>query len=136
MMMNHNLSHDLSASVRSYISLGNSGGPAKVTERNESPLPRRATASAASRIRRAEAPRPGRKNVPRVAPVEAPPVALSAIRSLHETTYATTVVSLTIGPSVDSHDAVRPTSHRWRRRSQFYSWHTQASSYLQWHRPQ
>jgi hypothetical protein len=27
------------------------------------------------------------------------------------------------------------TSHRWRR-SQLCSWHTQASSYLQWHRPQ
>jgi hypothetical protein len=29
---------------------------------------------------------------------------------------------LAIGPrSVDSHDATRPTSHRWRRRSQLYS---------------
>jgi hypothetical protein len=41
------------------------------------------------------------------------------------------------GPrSVDNHDAARPTSHRWRRRSQLCSWHMQASSYLQRHRPQ
>jgi hypothetical protein len=59
--------------------------------------------------------------VPRVALAEAPP----AIRSRHETTPATTVVSLAIGSrSVDSHDAARPTSHRWR--SQVCSWHTQA----------
>jgi hypothetical protein len=39
-----------------------------------------------------------------------------ATRSRHETTPATTVASLAIGPrSVDSHDAARPTSHRWRR---------------------
>jgi hypothetical protein len=45
-----------------------------------------------------------------------------ATRSRHETTPATTVASLAIGPrSVDSHDAARPTSHRWRRRSQLCS---------------
>jgi hypothetical protein len=45
---------------------------------------------------------------------------------------------LAIGPrSVDNHDTARPTSHRWRRRrSQLCSWHMQASSYLQQHRPQ
>jgi hypothetical protein len=38
--------------------------------------------------------------------------ALPATRSRHETTPATTVASLAIGPrSVDSHDAARPTSH-------------------------
>jgi hypothetical protein len=85
---------------------------------------------------RAEAPKPGRKDVQRVAPVEAPPMAPPAIRSRHETAPTTTVASLTIGlRSVDSHDVARPTSHRWRR-SQLYSWHMQASSYLQQHRPQ
>jgi hypothetical protein len=113
----------------SYISLGNSGRPARVTGRRGGPLPRRA---AASDTRRTEAPKPGREGVPRVAPAEAPP----AIRSRHEMTPATTVVSLAIGSrSVDSHDTARPTLHRWRR-SQLCSWHTQASSYLQRHRPQ
>jgi hypothetical protein len=104
-----------------------------VTGRSGSPLPRWAAASAASRARRAEAPGPGREDVPRVVPAEAPP----ATKSRHETTPATTVASLAIGSrSVDSHDAARPTSHRWRKRSQLCSWHTQASSYLQRHRPQ
>jgi hypothetical protein len=53
--------------VGSYISLGNSGRPARVTGRRGSPLPRRAAASAASRARHAEAPIPGREGVPRVA---------------------------------------------------------------------
>jgi hypothetical protein len=65
------------------------------------------------------------------------PAVLPKTRSRHETTPATTVASLTIGPrSVDSHDMARPTSHRWRRRSQLCSWHMQALSYLQRHRPQ
>jgi hypothetical protein len=111
MVMNHNLSRDLSPSVGSYISLENSERPAKVTGRRGSPLPRRAAASV-------EAPRPGREDVPRVAPAEA----LPATRSRHETTPATTVASYAIGPrSVDSHDAARLTSHRWRRRSQLCS---------------
>jgi hypothetical protein len=39
-----------------------------------------------------------------------------ATRSRHETTLVTTVASLAIGPSsVDSHDATRPTSYKWRR---------------------
>jgi hypothetical protein len=51
-----------------------------------------------------------------------------ATRSRHDMTLATTVASLAIGPrSVDSHDATKPTSHRWRR-SQLCSWHTQASA--------
>jgi hypothetical protein len=100
----------------SYISLGNSGRPVRVTGRRGSPLPRRAATSGTSRVE---------------APLAAPP----ATRSRHETTPATTVASLVIGArSVDSHDATRPTSHRWR--SQLCSWHTQASSYLQRHRPQ
>jgi hypothetical protein len=50
------------------------------------------------------------------------PVALPTTRSRHETAPATTVASLAIGPrSVDSHDAARPTLHRWRRRSQLCS---------------
>jgi hypothetical protein len=70
---------------------------------------------AASGTSRAEAPKPGRKDVPRVAPVEAPPVALPATRSRHETAPTTTVASLAIGlRSVDSHDAARPMLHRWR----------------------
>jgi hypothetical protein len=133
MATNHNLSRGLSPSVGSYISLGNSGRPARVTGRRGGPLPRRAVASAASGISRAEAPKPKREDVLRVAPTEAPP----ATRSRHETTSATVVASMTIGPrSVDSHDAARPTSHRWMRRSQLCSWHTQASSYLQRHQPQ
>jgi hypothetical protein len=66
----------------------------------------------ASGTSHAEAPKPGHKDVPRVAPAEA----LPTTRSRHETVPATTVASLAIRPrSVDSHDAVRPTSHRWRR---------------------
>jgi hypothetical protein len=134
MAMNHSLSRDLSLSAGSYISLRNRGKPARVTGRRGSPLPRRAAARA---TRHAEAPRPGCEDVPRIAPAEAPPVAAPATKSRHETTPATTVASLAIRPrSVDSHDAVRPTSHRKRRRSQLCSWHTQALSYLQRHRPQ
>jgi hypothetical protein len=67
----------------------------------------------------------------RVAPTETPTAAVAATRSRHETTPATTVASLAIGPrSVDRHDTVRPTSHRWRRRSRLCSWHTQALNYL------
>jgi hypothetical protein len=84
------------------------------------------------RGKRHKAPKPGREDVPRVAPAEAPP----ATRSRRETTPAITVASLAIGPrSVDSHDATRPTLHKWRR-SQLRSWHMQASSYLQRQRPQ
>jgi hypothetical protein len=72
MATNHSLSRGLSPSAGSYISLGNSGRPARVTGRRGSPLPRRAAASAASGTSRAEAPKPGRKDVPRVAPTEAP----------------------------------------------------------------
>jgi hypothetical protein len=136
MATNHSLSRGLSPSAGSYISLGNSGRRARVTGRRGSPLPRRAAASAASGTSRAEAPKPGRKDVPMVAPAEAPPAAPSATRSRHETVPATTMASLAIGPrSVDSHDAARPTSHGWWR-SRLCSWHTQASSYLQRHRPQ
>jgi hypothetical protein len=103
----------------------------QVMERRGGLLPRWAATSAASHIRRAEAPRPGREDVPRVAPVEAPMTAPPATRSRHEKTPVKTVARLAIGPrSVDSHDAARPTSHRWRRRSQLCSWHTQALSYL------
>jgi hypothetical protein len=125
--MNHNLSRGLSPSTGSYISLRNSGRPDRVTGRRGSPLPRRAAVSTASRARRVEAPRPGWKDVPRVAPAETP----TTTRSRHKTTPDTTVASLTIGPrSVDSHDAAKPTSHRCRGRSQLYSEHTQALSYL------
>jgi hypothetical protein len=134
--MNHNLSQGLSLSAGSYISLRNSGRPARVTERRGSRLPRWAAVSEASRARRKEVPRMGREDLPRVAPAEAPMAAPPATRSRYETTPATTMASLVIGPrSVDSHDAARPTSHRWRR-SQLCSWHTQALCYLQRHRPQ
>jgi hypothetical protein len=63
-------------------------------------------------------PKPGCEDVPRVALAEAPPAAPPTTRSRHKTTPATTVASLAIEPrSVDSHDAARPTLHRWRRRS-------------------
>jgi hypothetical protein len=75
--------------------------------RRGSPLPRWAAASVASGTSLAEVPMPGREDMSRVA--------LAATRSWHETTPATTVARLAIGPrSVDSHDAARPTSHRWR----------------------
>jgi hypothetical protein len=84
-----------------------------------------------------ETSKPGRKDVPRVALTKAPPAMPPTTGSRHKMTPATTVVSLAIGPrSVDNHDAFRPTSHRWWRRSQLCSWHIQASSYLQRHRPQ
>jgi hypothetical protein len=125
------LSQGLSPSARSYISLRNSGRPVRVTRRRGSSLPRWAAASMASRTGCVEAPRPGREDVPRVAPVEVPMEVALATRSRHETTSVTTVASLAIGPrSVDSHDVARPMSHRWRRRSQLCSWHTQALSYL------
>jgi hypothetical protein len=112
--------------------------PARVTERMGSPLPRQVVASAVSRARSVEAPRSGCEDVSRVAPTEALRAAPPATRSRHETTPATTMASLAIGPrSVDSHDVARPTSHRRRRRrSRLCSWHTQASSYLQRHWPQ
>jgi hypothetical protein len=94
-------------------------------------LPRWVAASVASHARRVEAPRPRREDVPRVAPMEAPTATLPATRSWHEMTPAATVASLAIVPrSVDSHDAARPTSHRWRRRSRLCSWHTQAPLWL------
>jgi hypothetical protein len=103
-----------------------------VTGRRGSPLPRWVAASAVSGTSHAEAPKPGRKDVPRVAPTEAHPVAPPATKSRHETASATTVASLAIRPrSVDNHDAPRPTSHKWRTRIQLCSWHMQASSYLQ-----
>jgi hypothetical protein len=102
-----------------------------VTGRRGSSLPRWAATSRASRTGRVEAPRPGREDVPRVAPVEVPMAVALATRSRHETTSVTTVASLAIGPrSVDSHDVARPKSHKWRRRGQLCSWHTQALSYL------
>jgi hypothetical protein len=113
MATNHNLSQGLSLSAGSYISLGNSGRPVRVMGRRGSPLPRRATASVASGTSRAAEPKPGHKNVPRVAPAEAPSAVPPATRSRHETTSATTVASLAIRPrSVDSHNADRPMSHR------------------------
>jgi hypothetical protein len=137
MATNHNLFWGLSSSVGSYISLRNSGRPVRVMERRGSPLPRWAAASTTSRARNAEAPRLGPEDAPRVAPVETPTAAPPAARSRHETTPGTTMASLAIGArSVDSHDAARPTSHRWRSRSQLCSWHMQASSYLQRHWPQ
>jgi hypothetical protein len=106
-------------------------------KKGESPPPQRAAASAASDTSHAEAPKPGRNDVSRVAPAEAPAAVPPATRSRHETAPATTVASLAIGPrSADCHDAARPMSHRWRRRSQLCSWHMQASSYLQRHWPQ
>jgi hypothetical protein len=105
MATNHNLSQGLSPSVESYMSLGNSERPARVTGRRGSPLPQWAVESAASHVRHAEAPRLGREDVPRVASTEAPTAAPPATRSQHETMPTTTVASLAIGPrSVDSHD--------------------------------
>jgi hypothetical protein len=63
--MNHSLSQGLSSLAESYISLGNSGRPAKVAGRRGSPLPRWATASAASRAWRAEVPKLGCEDAPR-----------------------------------------------------------------------
>src|SRR5688572_26247929 len=113
---NHRLSLGLSLWAGSYISLGSSGRPARVTRRRGSP-PRHEAANAASRARRVEAPRPGREDMLRVVHVEVPKAALSATRSRHETTAATTAASLAIGQgTVDSHNVARPTLHRRRRR--------------------
>ncbi len=107
-----------------------------MTRRRGSP-PRHEAANAASRARRVEAPRPGREDMLRVVHVEVPKAAPSATRSRHETTAATTAASLATGPgTVGSHDVARPTSHRRRRRRRPCSWHMQASSHLQRHRPQ
>jgi hypothetical protein len=91
-----------------------------VTKRRGSP--RHEAANVASRARRVEAHRPGRENMLRVVPVEVPKAAPSATRSWHETTTVTTAASLDTGPgTVDSHDVVRPTSHRRRRRRRLCS---------------
>jgi hypothetical protein len=66
-------------------------------EKKGSPLPRRAAASVASGTSHVEAPKPGRKDVPRVVPTEVLPVVPPATRSRHETAPATTVASLAIG---------------------------------------
>jgi hypothetical protein len=87
-----------------------------VTGRRGSPLPRRAAASAASDTSLAEAPKPGRKYVPRVAPVEAPLAAPPATRSRHETAPATTVASLAIGPRSLDTSIARDTLLEIRRR--------------------
>ena len=136
MATNHRLPLGLSLSAGSYISLGSSGRPARVTRRRGSP-PRHEAADAANRARRVEASRPGREDMLRVVPVEVPKAAPSATRSRHETTAVTTAASVATGPgTVGSHDVVRPTSHRRRRRRRPCSWHMQASSHLQQHRPQ
>jgi hypothetical protein len=78
----------------------------------------------ASRARDAKTPRPGREDVLRVMPVEAPRVAPPASTGRHETTPATPAASLAIGlGTIDSHDVARSTSHRLRRRSRLCSWH-------------
>jgi hypothetical protein len=105
-----------------------------VTGRGGGSSPSTGTASMSSRV---EVPRSGHEDVPRVTPTEAATVVPPITKSRHETTPAATVASLDIGPrTVDIHDTARPTSHSWRRRSRLYSWHTQALSYLQRHRPQ
>jgi hypothetical protein len=133
----HSFPQTLSPLAASSTSLGSSGRSVEVTGRRGSLLPRQTAASAASRARRREVPRLGLEDVPRMARAEVPRVAPSASASRHRTMFAATVVSLATGlGTVDSHDTARPTSHRRRRRSQLCSWHTQASSYLQRHRPQ
>jgi hypothetical protein len=83
-----------------------------VTRKRGSP-PRHRAANAASRARRAEAPKPGHEDKLRVVLAEAPKAAPSATRSRHEMMVVTTVASLATGPgNVDSHDAARSTSHR------------------------
>jgi hypothetical protein len=84
--------------------------------------PRHRAANAATRARRAEAPRPRREDKLRVVPAEAPKATPSATRSRHEMTVVTTVASLATGSgNVDSHDATRPTLHRRRRRRKLCS---------------
>jgi hypothetical protein len=67
----------LSRSIRSHISLRNSGRPVRVTGRSGSPLPRWTASSAAMRARRVEVPRPGHEDMLRVAPTAAPPASRS-----------------------------------------------------------
>jgi hypothetical protein len=116
----HSSSQGPSPLAGSFFSLESSEMPAKMTRRRGSLLPRLAATSVASR---AETPRPGREDVPRVMPAEATRVAKPANAGRHEMTPATPTASLAIGPgTVDSHNAPRPTSHRWRR-SHLCSWH-------------
>jgi hypothetical protein len=90
-----------------------------VTRRRESPPPQHGAANAASRV---EAPRPGREDKLRVVPAKASKASSAATRSRHEMTAVTIVASLATGPgNVDSHDAAKPTSHRWRRRRKLCS---------------
>jgi hypothetical protein len=94
-----------------------------------------AVVNAASRARRAEAPRPEWEDMLWAVPTETSRAATPATRSRHETIPTTTVASLAIGPGiVDNHDVARPTLHRQRRR--LCSYHTRALSHLQQHQPQ
>jgi hypothetical protein len=84
--------------------------------------PRHEATNVASRARHVEAPRPGREDMLRVVLVEVSKAAPLATRNRHEMTTVTTVASLAIGPgTIDSHDVVRSTSHRRRRRRRLYS---------------
>jgi hypothetical protein len=104
----------------SYISLESSRRPARVTRRRGSPPQHEAT-NAVSRARHMEALRQRREDMLRVVPVEVPKAA-AATRSWHETTAVTTAASLATEPgTVDSHDVVRPTSHRRRQRRRLCS---------------
>ena len=136
MAMNHNLSRGLSPSAGSYISLGNSVRPAQGDgKKGESP-PSTGGRKRGKRHKSRGGAQAGAQGRAEGSAHGGAPAAPSATRSRHETAPATTVASLAIGSrSVDSHDAVRSMSHRWRR-SQLCSWHMQASSYLQRHQPQ
>ena len=67
-----------------------------------------------SRARCAKAPKPGREDMPRVIAAEALRAAPPA-NTGHKTTPAAIAASLAIGPrTINSHNAARPTLHRWR----------------------
>ena len=84
-----------------------------MTGRRGRPLPRLVAASAASRARGAEVPRPEHEGEPRAAPEEALRAALPIGSRQHKTTLATTVASPATGPRTARSGGVgEPTSRR------------------------
>src|SRR6185312_1096396 len=90
----HSLPQEASPSVGSSTSLRSSGRLGAVTGGGGSPLPRLVAASAASRERGTEVPKPGHEGAPRVAPAEMLRAAPLTGPRWHETTPATTVAGV------------------------------------------
>jgi hypothetical protein len=108
MVTNHNLSQGLLSSAGSYISLGNSQGDGKKGESSPSTGGRkrgkaRGDTQAGARGRTEGSTRGGTHS------------GAAGNQKPTRDASTTTVTSLVIGPrSVNSHDAARPMSHKWR----------------------